>query len=141
MRVQIIAGDYIDFYIGSAFALSTMAAAGLGNMVSDVAGIYCADVIEDRARIFKYGRFPHLSPVQKRLPSVVCAHRFACYRFRWLGMSLRLLCTSQCHWNDYRSLYQALMLAGFALPIPARDYNTLHMAKRSVALRLAVARG
>ena len=74
-RLQILAGDYIDFYLGSMFALTTMAAAGLGNMVSDVAGIYCADAIEQRARIFKYGRFPSLSPFQKRLASVVCASR------------------------------------------------------------------
>ena len=72
-QMQILAGDYIDYFLGSALLLSTMAAAGLGNMVSDVAGIFCADVIEDRARVFKYGRQPSLSSVQRRLPSVVCA--------------------------------------------------------------------
>lgn len=68
-----MAGDYIDATLGAAFTLSTMAAAGLGNMVSDVAGIFCADVIEDKARIFKYGRYPNLSAVQKRLWPVVGA--------------------------------------------------------------------
>ena len=68
-----MAGDYIDATLGAAFTLSTMAAAGLGNMVSDVAGIFCADVIEDKARIFKYGRYPNLSAVQKRLWPVIGA--------------------------------------------------------------------
>jgi Transmembrane protein 65 len=72
--VQIMAGDYIDYWLGSALMLSTMAAAGLGNMVSDVAGIYCADVVEARARVFKYGRQPSLSAIQRRLPAVVGAH-------------------------------------------------------------------
>jgi hypothetical protein len=69
--VQIVAGDYIDATLGSIMMLSTMAAAGLGNIASDVAGIFCADVISDQARAFKYGRFPSLSSVQRRLFPVI----------------------------------------------------------------------
>lgn len=36
--VQIVAGDYIDASLGTAFCLSTMAAAGFGNLISDIAG-------------------------------------------------------------------------------------------------------
>jgi hypothetical protein len=71
--MQIVAGDYIDATLGSIMMLSTMAAAGLGNIASDVAGIFCADVIQDRARYFKYGRFPSLSGVQRRLWPVIGA--------------------------------------------------------------------
>ena len=70
--MQTMAGDYIDATLGSALLLSTMAAAGLGNLISDIAGIFCADAIEERARVYKYGRLPRLSPIQKRLPAVVC---------------------------------------------------------------------
>jgi hypothetical protein len=71
--LQILAGDYIDATLGAAFMFSTMAAAGLGNLISDIAGIFCADAIQERARAYKYGRFPSLSNMQKRLPTVVCA--------------------------------------------------------------------
>lgn len=36
--MQIVAGDYIDASLGTAFCLSTMAAAGFGNLISDIAG-------------------------------------------------------------------------------------------------------
>lgn len=36
--VQIVAGDYIDASLGTAFCLSTMASAGFGNLISDIAG-------------------------------------------------------------------------------------------------------
>ena len=38
--VMIICGDYIDQTFGIMFGLSTLAAAGLGNTVSDVIGVY-----------------------------------------------------------------------------------------------------
>jgi Transmembrane protein 65 len=72
--VQILAGDYIDAKLGAAFCLSTMAAAGLGNLISDIAGIFMADSIESRARVFKYGRMPDLSKAQRRSTIVFCAH-------------------------------------------------------------------
>lgn len=37
--IMIVAGDYIDANIGLTLGISTMAAAGLGNALSDVAGI------------------------------------------------------------------------------------------------------
>lgn len=37
--IMIIAGDQIDMTLGAALGLSTMAAAGLGNLVSDIVGV------------------------------------------------------------------------------------------------------
>eukprot|EP00892_Ulva_mutabilis_P008577 jgi/Ulvmu1/6091/UM027_0069.1 len=68
--IMIVAGDYIDASLGAAFCLSTMAAAGLGNLISDIAGIFCADSIESRARVFKYGRMPRFSTAQAQSPPV-----------------------------------------------------------------------
>ncbi|CAF1323170.1 unnamed protein product [Adineta steineri] len=44
--VMLVAGETIETFFGAALCLSTMAAAGLGNAVSDVMGIGLADRIE-----------------------------------------------------------------------------------------------
>uniref|UniRef100_A0A915PMU7 Transmembrane protein 65 n=1 Tax=Setaria digitata TaxID=48799 RepID=A0A915PMU7_9BILA len=44
--IMVVAGEYIDKTIGTWLALSTMAAAALGNTVSDVAGIGLAHYVE-----------------------------------------------------------------------------------------------
>ncbi|XP_064625187.1 transmembrane protein 65-like isoform X2 [Lineus longissimus] len=61
--VMITAGEYIDNTFGAFLGLSTMAAAALGNMVSDVAGIGTAGYVEEMAS--KIGILPpELSPEQ-----------------------------------------------------------------------------
>jgi len=44
--IMIVAGDAIDQSLGVAFGISTLAAAGLGNLLSDVIGLGAGDVIE-----------------------------------------------------------------------------------------------
>ncbi|KAH3698976.1 transmembrane protein 65-like [Dreissena polymorpha] len=44
--LMLIAGDYIEHHFGAMFAISTMAAAALGNWISDLAGIQMAHHIE-----------------------------------------------------------------------------------------------
>ena len=44
--IMITAGDQIDAVFGATLSLSSMAAAGLGNLVSDVIGIQASSVIE-----------------------------------------------------------------------------------------------
>ena len=44
--IMILAGDYIDGTLGVKFGLSTMAAAGIGNLISDVVGVSMGEVIE-----------------------------------------------------------------------------------------------
>ena len=57
----IIAGEYIEMSIGAALALSTMAAAGLGNLLSDIAGIGFSSKIESLTETFLKIRPPELS--------------------------------------------------------------------------------
>jgi hypothetical protein len=44
--IMILAGEYIDQKLGAMLAISTMAAAGFGNIISDVAGVGLAHYIE-----------------------------------------------------------------------------------------------
>ncbi|XP_072018056.1 transmembrane protein 65-like isoform X1 [Amphiura filiformis] len=50
--IMIVAGDYIDLKIGTALCISTMAAAALGNLISDMAGIGLAGYVESLANKF-----------------------------------------------------------------------------------------
>lgn len=66
--IMICAGDYIDLTLGLTFGISTMAAAGLGNAISDVAGIGSAWYVERIA--CKVGvQVPNLSPAQLDMTS------------------------------------------------------------------------
>merc|ERR1719336_406782 len=44
--IMILAGDFIDARLGVALGISTMAAAGIGNTLSDVCGLWLSGVIE-----------------------------------------------------------------------------------------------
>jgi len=44
--VQIVAGDEIESIFGARLGLSTLAAAGLGNLVSDVIGLGMAEPVQ-----------------------------------------------------------------------------------------------
>ncbi|KAL6740366.1 hypothetical protein Aduo_013726 [Ancylostoma duodenale] len=44
--IMIVAGEYIDHQLGAMLCLSTMAAAALGNLISDVAGVGLAHYVE-----------------------------------------------------------------------------------------------
>jgi len=44
--IMIIAGEYIDLKLGAVLGISTMAAAALGNLISDIAGVGTAGYIE-----------------------------------------------------------------------------------------------
>lgn len=60
---MILAGDYIEGSIGVYFCLSTMAAAALGNTVSDVFGLWLATYVEQFCRFIGM-RPPELTPTQ-----------------------------------------------------------------------------
>lgn len=66
--IMISAGDYIEHMFGFVFCLSTMAAAGLGNTISDVVGIGSAHYIERGCEILGL-RPPKLSTVQMQMKS------------------------------------------------------------------------
>ena len=61
--IMIIAGDYIDMTIGVSLGISTMAAAGLGNLISDVCGVWAGSGIE-KASIAMGFKLPRLSEWQ-----------------------------------------------------------------------------
>ena len=44
--VQIVAGDEIESMFGAKLGLSTLAAAGLGNLISDVIGLGMAEPVQ-----------------------------------------------------------------------------------------------
>jgi hypothetical protein len=63
--IMIIAGEYIDVTIGATLGISTMAAAALGNLVSDVAGVGCTGYIE--SFVSKFGvSVPHITHEQSQ---------------------------------------------------------------------------
>ncbi|VDN58668.1 unnamed protein product [Dracunculus medinensis] len=66
--IMIIAGEYIDQTIGVWLAISTMAAAALGNTISDVSGIGLVHYVEAVAR--KFGLY-HPELTDKQLNSTL----------------------------------------------------------------------
>lgn len=72
--IMLIAGEEIDAMFGAKLGLTTMASAGLGNMVSDVCGIGLAGQIEAQARKLKWVKsVPPLTGQQRRLASTKAA--------------------------------------------------------------------
>ncbi len=67
--ILIIAGDAIDTWLGVSFGISTMCAAAIGNIVSDVAGVMLGTVVEDLCARLGLP-VPHLSEAQRTLRSV-----------------------------------------------------------------------
>lgn len=64
--IMILAGDAIDATLGVALGLTTLAAAGFGNLISDVAGIGLGEMIEARAAAMGFSA-PKLAPEQFEL--------------------------------------------------------------------------
>ncbi|XP_058968755.2 transmembrane protein 65 isoform X1 [Pocillopora verrucosa] len=65
--IMIIAGEYIDVTIGLTLGISTMAAAALGNIVSDVSGIGLAHYVEAATNRLGF-ESPNLSSKQTEMP-------------------------------------------------------------------------
>jgi hypothetical protein len=63
-HIKIVAGDAIDSTLGVALGISTLAAAGLGNLISDICGLGVGDTIERWCH--KIGlREPQMTELQK----------------------------------------------------------------------------
>lgn len=62
--IMLCAGEYIDITLGSALGISTLAAAGMGNLLSDVAGIGTAGTVEQNVKRI-LGRSTVLTPKQR----------------------------------------------------------------------------
>ncbi|KAL4235809.1 Transmembrane protein 65 [Mactra antiquata] len=73
--LMIIAGEYIEFKFGALFGISTMAAAALGNWISDLAGVQTAHYVE--VVTSKFGvKAPALTPEQVDMSSTRWASNF-----------------------------------------------------------------
>lgn len=72
---MIIAGDYIEHSFGMIMTISTMAAAALGNTISDVLGIGSAVYVERLVEVIGV-RAPDLTPVQLEMKSARRASNF-----------------------------------------------------------------
>ncbi|XP_033123616.1 transmembrane protein 65-like, partial [Anneissia japonica] len=79
-------GDYIDLKIGTVLGISTMAAAGFGNLISDLAGLGLAGYVE--ALAVKLGvPMPQLTAEQLDMVST----RWAAFSGRSLGIVIGCL--------------------------------------------------
>ncbi|XP_030761747.1 transmembrane protein 65 isoform X2 [Sitophilus oryzae] len=87
---MLIFGDYIDLYLGSYLCLTTMAAAALGNTLSDILGIGTAFYVERVANRIGFAP-PKLSPIQMDMH---CSRR-AANLGRVLGVTLGC-CLGMC---------------------------------------------
>ncbi|XP_046332286.2 transmembrane protein 65-like [Haliotis rufescens] len=66
--IMIVCGEYIDSTLGAVLGISTMAAAGLGNLISDVVGLGSASYVERLAAAAGV-RAPALTPPQLDMKS------------------------------------------------------------------------
>lgn len=75
--ILIVAGDAIDTSLGVLLGISTLFAAAVGNILSDVAGVMLGTVIEDFCA--KLGLpVPNITAAQRQLRSVRFAGQFGC---------------------------------------------------------------
>ena len=76
--ILILAGDMIDTSLGVALGISTMCAAAIGNIISDVAGLLLGTAIEDFCANHLRLPVPNLSTAQRQLRSVRFASQWGC---------------------------------------------------------------
>jgi Transmembrane protein 65 len=74
--ILIVAGDAIDTSLGVTLGLSTMCAAAIGNIISDVAGIMMGAAIEDWCATHLKLPVPQLTAAQRQLRSVRFANQW-----------------------------------------------------------------
>lgn len=88
--ILLLAGEAIDLHLGLALGISTMCAAAIGNIISDITGVMFGAMIEDavlrwstvverltRGRV-KVPAMPNLSHEQRQLRSVRWSGQFGC---------------------------------------------------------------
>ncbi len=85
--VMILAGDAVDSLFGARLGITTLAAAGLGNIVADVVGVSVTQQIKERSRRVSWAQPPRLSTLQQAMHSV----RIAKMGGAALGVSLGCL--------------------------------------------------
>lgn len=71
--IMITAGEQIDHLVGLRLGITTMASAGLGNIVADVVGVSVTQQIKQTARSLDWAQPPKLSMLQQNMTSVRAA--------------------------------------------------------------------
>jgi len=84
---MIVAGDAVDSLFGARFGITTLASAGLGNIVADVVGVSVTQQIKETSRKIRWAQPPRLSTLQQAMGSV----RIAKMAGAALGVSLGCL--------------------------------------------------
>ncbi len=65
-----MAGEQIDLAFGARLGMSTLASAGLGNLVADIVGVSVTHQIQLGAKHIKWAQPPRLSVLQQSLSRV-----------------------------------------------------------------------
>lgn len=65
--IMIVAGDTIDALFGARLGITTLAAAGLGNIVADVVGVGATQQIKEQSRKVRWAAPPRLSTLQQAM--------------------------------------------------------------------------
>jgi len=87
---MIVAGTHIEMSIGIILGISTMAAAALGNLVSDLAGLGLAGYVEALASRLGLS-IPDLTPKQVDMwQTRVSTHFDSPFTFQWLWLPCTL---------------------------------------------------
>jgi GAF domain-containing protein len=68
--IMIQAGSYIDATFGATLGMATLAAAAMGQVVSDVSGVIFGSTVERLLQRFGFSKPPCLSNAQRQLPLV-----------------------------------------------------------------------
>lgn len=71
--IMLVAGEQIDAVFGARFGLTTLASAGLGNLVADVVGVSATHSVQDLLKRTGWVRPPPLSMLQQQHPQVKVA--------------------------------------------------------------------
>lgn len=68
--VMLLAGEAIDHWAGLHMGITTLAAAGLGNIAADVVGVSVTHQIKEKSRKISWAQPPRLSTLQQAMKSV-----------------------------------------------------------------------
>ncbi|OEH78014.1 hypothetical protein cyc_00232 [Cyclospora cayetanensis] len=123
---MLLCGEIIDLQLGVALGLSTLAAAGLGNLVSCASGVVTGGFIERFVYRFKWPPTARLSPQQAETSAARNAHLVGSVAVAW---PLRVVVSSVLFCLLWRQkdagLEQMLELIVFrpCLPVPYREVD------------------
>lgn len=82
---MIIAGESIDVSFGAKLGITTLASAGLGNLIADIVGVSVTQQIKELSRRTKWAQPPRLSTLQQAMSSTKVAKMVGAATFVSIG--------------------------------------------------------